>query len=242
MYGRDSLLAFIPARGGSKGLANKNILPCAGRPLIEWTIAAARAASAIDDVLVSTDSEQIAAVARRAGGAVPFLRPSELSTDDSSLFDAVNHAWRRHLRNGQHYDYVVVLQPTSPLRSTDHISAAIDYYFRNRKTEHDTLASVYEVDRKFGWLMQVTEATGYVGFCFDMRTDNPQRQKLGTHYLPNGAIFIVRGEALERGPYGRNTLPFVMPAADSIDIDTLDDLKRAEDALNTRPAKHAPQA
>lgn len=234
MHGRDSLLALIPARGGSKGLPNKNILQCAGKPLIEWTIAAARAVPEIDEVLVSTDSEEIAAVARRAGAAVPFLRPSELATDGASLLDAVLHAWRRHLRNESPYAYVIVLQPTSPLRTASHIRAALDHYFRDRRSEHDTLASVYEVDRKFGWLMQVDDASGYLRFSLDVRTGNPQRQGLGRLYLPNGAIFVVCGQALEHGFYGRNTLPFVMSATDSIDIDSLDDMKRAEDALRSR--------
>jgi CMP-N,N'-diacetyllegionaminic acid synthase len=87
MYAGFSVLALIPARGGSKGLPNKNVLDCAGKPLIEWTISAALGASAIDDVLVSTDADDIAAVSRRAGASVPFLRPAELAGDESSMLD-----------------------------------------------------------------------------------------------------------------------------------------------------------
>lgn len=93
MYAGFSVLALIPARGGSKGLPNKNVLDCAGKPLIEWTIAAARGASAIDDVLVSTDADDIAAVSRRAGASVPFLRPTELAGDESSMLDVIRHTW-----------------------------------------------------------------------------------------------------------------------------------------------------
>lgn len=232
MYADVSLLAVIPARGGSKGLPNKNILECAGKPLIEWTISAAKAVSFIDDVLVSTDSKEIAAVSRRAGASVPFLRPSELATDDASLLDAIKHSWENHAAaSSERYDYIVVLQPTSPLRTAVHISEAIEFYFRNRKSDEDTLASVYQVSQKFGWLMQSTDESKYIRFCMDVRSQNPQRQELKPYYLPNGAIFIVRGGALDGGLYRNNTLPFVMAVRDSIDIDTRDDFADAENLL-----------
>lgn len=235
MYKNISLLALIPARGGSKGLPNKNILDCAGKPLIEWTITAARNVDYIDDVLVSTDSEAIAAVAKRAGASVPFLRPNELATDDSSMLDAVKHAWKSHLNaKGEHFDYVVLLQPTSPLRTSAHINDAIDFYFKNRKGDDDTLASVYQIGQKHGWLMQSAGDSGYIRFCLDVGSKNPQRQKLKPYYLPNGAIFIVRGGELGGGVYRDNTLPFVMAASDSSDIDTLDDFKEAEAVLLSR--------
>lgn len=233
MYERFSLLALIPARGGSKGLPNKNILECAGKPLIEWSISAAKNVNFIDDVLVSTDSEAIASVSKRAGASVPFLRPDELATDDSSMLDAVKHAWENHLNaNGEHFDYLVLLQPTSPLRTSAHINDAIDFYFRNRKSENDILASVYPVSQKYGWLMQSADPSGYIRFCLDVGSKNPQRQNLNPYYLPNGAIFIVKGSALGDSLYRDNTLPFVMAASDSIDIDTRDDFKDAETRLS----------
>lgn len=235
MYSDVSLLAFIPARGGSKGLPNKNILECAGKPLIEWTISAAKAVSFIDDVMVSTDSEEIAAVSRRAGASVPFLRPGEFASDDASLLDAMKHAWGKHVTaKGGPYDYIVVLQPTSPLRTAAHILEAIKYYFSNRQSNDDTLASVYQVSPKFGWLMQCPAESQYIRFCLDVRSQNPQRQELKPYYLPNGAIFIARGGALNGGVYLNNTLPFVMAAGDSIDIDTRDDFANAEIVLRER--------
>ena len=98
MYNNYTLLAVIPARGGSKGLPNKNILECAGKPLLDWTIAAAFNSSLIDAVLVSTDSADIASIAKRAGALVPFLRPDDLARDDSSTIDAVEHAWENQLQ------------------------------------------------------------------------------------------------------------------------------------------------
>lgn len=237
MYSGFSLLALIPARGGSKGLPNKNILECAGRPLIGWTIAAARESGLIDDVLVSTDAPDIAAVARRMGASVPFMRPAHLATDDSSMLDVMAHAWEEHLdADGRRFDYVVLLQPTSPLRTSRHIRAAIKLYFSSRQGDDDTLASVFPVGQKHGWLMQTADDSGYVRFCMDVRAANPQRQKLKPYYLPNGAIFVVKGTAISGGLYRENTLPFIMDVADSIDIDTREDFQEAEEALLLRVA------
>lgn len=232
MYRGSRLIAIVPARGGSKGVPNKNILECAGKPLIEWTISAAKSVDFIDEVLVSTDSEEIAAVSRQAGATVPFLRPGELATDDASLLEAIRHAWENHPTAADaRYDYVVVLQPTSPLRTGAHIVSAIKHYFENRKSDEDTLASVCQVNPKFGWLMQYAEGGEYIRFCLDINVKNPQRQELKRYFLPNGAIFIVKGTALADGLYRKNTLPFVMPARDSIDIDTIDEFSAAEKNL-----------
>lgn len=235
MYAGFSVLAVIPARGGSKGLPNKNILNCAGKPLIEWTIAAAQGARAIDDVLVSTDSVEIAMVSQRVGATVPFLRPAALAGDDSSSLDVIRHAWEWHPdANGRPFDYIVVLQPTSPLRTSAHISKAIVFYFKNRRSDDDTLASVYQVGQKHGWLMQAAGDSGYVRFCLDVGSGNPQRQIMKQYYLPNGSIFVVRGTCCGEGLYRDNTLPFVMDAADSVDIDTSDDMREAESILRQR--------
>lgn len=235
MHGKSSLLAVIPARGGSKGLPGKNIIQCAGKPLIEWTIAAAKAATPLDDVLVTTDSPEIAEVARNAGASVPFLRPAALATDDASLLKGVQHAWEQHRTvEGTRFDYVIVLQPTSPLRVAVHIEDAIAYYFNRRRADTDTLASVYEVGAKYGWLMQNSEDRDYIRFCMDVGIQNPQRQKLKRYFMPNGAIFIAQGAALAAGFYTPHTLSYVMPAADSIDIDNIDDLAIAEQILAGR--------
>jgi len=232
MYDGFSLLALIPARAGSKGLPNKNIISCAGKPLIEWSISAAKNVSYIDDVVVSTNSNQIAEVACFAGASVPYLRPEELSTDESSILDVVSHTWKNHLdTQGKHFDYVVLLQPTSPLRTSENISNAIKTYFQSRQSDSDTLASVYQADQKNGWLMQLQDNTKYINFCFDINIKNPQRQKLKPYYLPNGAISIIKGSEALNGVYRNNTIPFVMNALESIDIDTADDLNAAEVAL-----------
>ena len=235
MHNNYTFLAVIPARGGSKGLPNKNVLECAGKPLLEWTITAALGSKLIDAVLVSTDSMDIATVAKGAGAMTPFLRPPELAQDDSSTIDVLKHAWENILLpDGRRYDFVVLLQPTSPLRTVAHIDDAIAHFFRWRQSDADTLASVYQAGQKNAWLMERVETTGYVRFCLNINSSNPQRQNLGSYYFPNGAIYIIKGARLGAGVYGKNTIPFVMNKSDSIDIDTLDDLLEAEIALLLR--------
>ena len=231
MHQKNSILAVIPARAGSKGLPNKNLALCAGRPLVEWTINAALGAECIDKVLVSTDSKLIADVAKSAGACVPFLRPKELATDDAGIVDVLIHAWNNCLDDcGAHFDYVVLLQPTSPLRTKLHLTEAVHYYFDARLNEGDSLASVYRANPKNGWLMQL-DGDKYVKFCFDVASNNPQRQKLSPYFLPNGAIFIAKGTALSDGLYHKGTIPYEMSKSDSIDIDLVEDLRIAESII-----------
>ena len=211
MFNGCSLLALIPARSGSKGLLDKNIMDCAGKPLIEWSISAAKDVDFFDDVIVSTDSKKIAKIARNAGASVPFIRPEEFASDDASLISVVKHAWQEHLTpDGNHFDYIVILQPTSPLRDVLHINAAIKLYFEKYKGENDTLASVYKVDKKNAWLMQFDNNDEYINFCLKVDLSNPQRQKLMPLYLPNGSIFIIKGECIDSGIYHQNTIPIII--------------------------------
>jgi len=232
MFNEHSLLALIPARDGSKGLVGKNTMDCAGRPLIEWSISAAQNVNFFDDVLVSTDSKKIADIAINAGASVPFLRPDELAKDSASMLDVVKHTWKNYLdSNGKNFDYIVVLQATSPLRTASHILSAIELFFKKSKSTKDTLASAYEIDKKYGWLMQTENNTSYINFCFDIDTKNPQRQKLKPLYLPNGAIYIMKGSEIDSGFYHNNTIPFIMDIKDSVDIDNIEDFISAENML-----------
>jgi CMP-N,N'-diacetyllegionaminic acid synthase len=232
MFNDFSLLAVIPARSGSKGLIDKNIMQCAGKPLIEWSISAAKDVDFFDDVIVSTDSETIATIARNAGASVPFIRPEEFASDDASIISVIKHAWENHRTfDGKSFDYIVILQPTSPLRDVLHINSAIKLYFEKYKSENDTLASVYKVDKKNAWLMQSDTNDEYINFCLKVDLGNPQRQKLVPLYLPNGSIYILKGESIDNGIYHKRTIPFLMDVADSEDVDTIEDFQRAENAL-----------
>lgn len=121
MMNGKSILALIPARGGSKRVPGKNIRPLGGKPLIAWTIETARAVSCIDEVLVSTDDSQIAQVARDCGASVPWLRPARLATDTASSIDVIEHALAQRKRDGKTFDVLLLLQPTSPFRLARHV-------------------------------------------------------------------------------------------------------------------------
>jgi len=236
VHRESTVLALIPARGGSKGLPNKNVLPCAGLPLIGWTIAAARAVDLIDEVVVSTDSEEIAVIARNAGASVPFVRPQKLAADNSSMMDVVEHAWKSlRTPSGAPYDFIVLLQPTSPLRSAAHIREAVELYFAKRRFPISTLAAVCKVSQKYGWLLRQSGPAGNLRFCFDVEGRNPRRQNIEDDlFLPNGAIFIVKGGEFSQGFYGEDTVPYVMEPDVSIDIDSIEELNAAEKALLAR--------
>jgi len=233
MYKEKKILSFIGARSGSKGLKGKNIIDFAGKPLINWTIEASLNSKYIDHTIVSTDSDVIAEIARSAGANVPFLRPPEISRDDSSLLDAINHClgWLRE--NTDHlFDYIILLQPTLPLRTVDCIDQGVEYYFSNMKEDTDTMVSVVQLSEKYGYVMREDEK-GYANFCFDVKSYNMRRQDMSKYYLPNGAIYFGKVQTvLEEGFYTEQTLLFPMNVSVSVDIDSKDDLDKALKLFN----------
>jgi CMP-N,N'-diacetyllegionaminic acid synthase len=228
MVGGKTILSVVCARAGSKGLKNKNVLNFAGKPLIAWAIGASLKSKHIDRTIVSTDGDAIAKAARKAGADVPFVRPADLATDKASVEDVIRHAlaWIEH-HEQRRYDYVLLLQPTSPLRTTRHIDEAITHYFAKRKGVSDTLVSVTQAPAKMGWLM-TADAKGHISFCFDHKGQARRRQTMGPLYLPNGLIYLAPIGIVRKGSfYSPRTLPFVMDAEVSVDIDTKDDFDRA---------------
>lgn len=219
MFKSHKLLAVIPARKGSKGLPGKNMLPCAGKPLSEWTMDAALGSKYLDKTVVSTDWKELGALAASKGLKVRD-RPEALATDFAQLLWVIKDAW------SDTYDLCVLLQPTSPTRTAGDIDKAIEHYFSQRQTDLDTLASVTEVP-KAGWLMDLGTQTrtgkgGYATFCFRPK---PNRQGLTPYYKPNGAIYILT----KPFEFYRRTIPYVMPHG--VDIDTAEDLAEAEELL-----------
>jgi CMP-N-acetylneuraminic acid synthetase len=183
-------LAIIPARGGSKGVPGKNLRPLAGKPLIAWSILRAREAAAIDTVMVSTDDERIAAVAREYGAEVPFLRPGELATDQAPTEPVMAHALDWYAANGRAFDTIVLLQPTSPLRLPGTIDAALRQF---RDEQADSLLGVVE-SHHFYWRRDPVEA------LYDYR-NRPRRQDIATadrRYRETGAVYISTVEAFAR--------------------------------------------
>ncbi len=235
MHKGKTILAFIGARGGSKGLKNKNIIDFAGGPLLVWSIEAARESKYVDRTIVSTDSEAIAEVAKQAGADVPFLRPAKIARDTSRIEEAIEHSllWIREYE-GRTYDYILLLQPTSPLRTVKHVDAAIEHFFKYKKTKRDTLVSVNELPAKVGWLMS-KDKKGYIQFCIKAAEKQHRRQDIPEYYLPNGSIYLMPTAGVAKdGLFPECTIPFVMEEEVSVDIDSQEDLRRALDIFKKR--------
>jgi CMP-N,N'-diacetyllegionaminic acid synthase len=222
------VLGFIPARGGSKGILNKNIRKLAGKPLVEYSIEAAKN-SDISRVVVSTESKEIADVAIRSGAEVPFLRPSELAQSDSVLEDVLVYSLRE-LFDAERYrpDVIVLLQPTSPLRTSEHINSALRLL---RCANADSVVSVSEPMEHPAEMVR-WNSSRHMEFVYKREAPPglEQRQSYPEVYFLNGAIYCFTVECLEqyKDRYGNNTVPLIMPQTLSIDIDTEDEFRLAE--------------
>lgn len=215
---------LIPARGGSRGVKRKNIHPLNSRPLISYTIEAALSSGVLKGVFVSTDDEEIAAVSEKLGADI-IVRPEELAEDATPTVDVAIHALEETELEGP----VVVLQPTSPLRTSGDIRRAVEI-FKNTP-EADSLVSVTDFPHPPFWAMKIEE--GRLKPLFKQEYLKMRRQDLEKAYIPNGAIFIGKKETVqeERTFYTENTIPYYMPPERSIDIDTPLDIKIAETIL-----------
>lgn len=189
MYKDKTFLAIIPARGGSKGLPRKNIKLLCGKPLIAWSIEAGNASSYIDEVMVTTDSQEIAAVANEYGANVPFLRPPELSTDTATTYDAVKHCIDFYKENKRkEYDYIILLEPTSPLREPNDIDEMIEKLMS--KDDFDGIVSVGEV-HEHPSIMKKIVASRIVPYCEEL-VMALRRQDNEPAYFPYGVAYIVK--------------------------------------------------
>jgi N-acylneuraminate cytidylyltransferase/CMP-N,N'-diacetyllegionaminic acid synthase len=213
--------ALIPARGGSKGIPRKNVKLIAGKPLIVWTIEAALRSSMLDAVVVSTDDAEIAEVARRAGAQVPFMRPAELAQDQTPGLDPVLHA----LDQLPQYDSVLLLQPTSPLRTTEDIDACLQLAIERQAP---SVVSVTEAETHPYWTYRVNE-----GRALERMIDAApvaRRQDLPEVVAINGALYFADASWLRRSHslVSAETLAYVMTRERSVDLDTPLDWKLAE--------------
>jgi len=227
------VLAVIPARGGSKGILGKNTAVVAGRPLIAWTIDVALRSQTLERVVVTTDSPQIAATARECGAEVPFMRPSELAADHTPGIAPVLHAvdWLEQHESYQP-EWVMLLQPTSPLRTVEDVDAAVAMA---SKKDVDAVVSVCEGHQHPYWMKQI----GSDGFLTDfLRLERPyaRRQDLPPVYALNGAVYLIRRQVLleQRTLYPARTMALVMPIERSLDVDTLWDLHLVRLVLEER--------
>lgn len=191
-----SVIAIIPARAGSKGLPGKNLRPLCGKPLVAWTVESARRSRHVDEVLVTTDGEDIARVARSFGASVPFLRPAELATDTATTLDAVEHALDFYARERQRaFDVVVLLEPTSPLREDDDVDRMLERLAGD--WEHlDSVISLGEVGEHPS-IMKRLEGERIVPYCAELE-QTTRRQDNPPAYFPYGVAYVVKTEALRR--------------------------------------------
>lgn len=234
---RQRILGVITARGGSKAVPRKNILPLGGKPLIAWTIEAALAARRLDRLILSTDDEEIADIARTFGCDVPFMRPAELATDTSHHPDVMIHA-ADHMRDelGDDYDVVLCLQPTVPFRSAAHIDGAIEAF---RSAGADSLISIKRQDYPPWWMFTLEDSRLRPAFEFRPGTNvfNLERQEFPPVFRPNGAIYLTFSDLLRREHRLVNPADcayYEMEEIDSVDIDTATDFAIAEAVLAAR--------
>lgn len=227
------VLAIIPARGRSKGLPGKNIKELCGKPLIAWSIERAKVCSNIDRVVVSTDDDQIAYVAKKYGAEVPFVRPEELASDTASTLDVIIHTveWFEKYEDYRPA-YILLLQPTSPLRTIEDIEGAIQTL---KYKDARAVVSVCETDHHPWWSNTLPENGNMKAF---LRPEilNKRRQDLPVFYRLNGAIYLADTDYLYEcnGFLGQDTRAYIMPKERSLDIDTEFDLKMAELLLESK--------
>jgi CMP-N,N'-diacetyllegionaminic acid synthase len=230
MFMDNTILGLVPARGGSKGLPGKNIKEIMGKPLIAYTIEEALKSSCIDRVVVSTEDDKIARISKDFGAEVPFKRPSAFATDEASSIDVVLHALRFLQKQGPLTDSIMLLQPTSPLRSREDIDRAIELFYKSRA---DTLVSVHSMaHHPFNCLAVDGD---YWNYLVKPPPNVTRRQEYKQrYYCINGAIYLSRVEFfLEHRTFvveGR-TILYIMDPRNGIDIDDIDDFHLAENLL-----------
>jgi CMP-N,N'-diacetyllegionaminic acid synthase len=222
------VLAIIPARGGSKGLPGKNIINLAEKPLIAWTIEASLGSKYITKTIVSSDSDEILVVAKNYNSDI-LKRPYELATDIASSEVVVKHALESMEKK---FEYVVLLQPTSPLRGTLEIDSALEKLFSLDAT---ALISVCEYDNKILKAFK-DNGLGYIEGISNNKYPFIRRQDLPKTYMSNGAIYIIKVDEFLRNNsfFTDKTISFVMNKIKSLDIDTKEDLKKVEKYINEK--------
>lgn len=230
MFKGHSILAIIPAKGKSSRLPGKNIKPFAGKPLIAWTIVESRKSRFLDEIIVSTENEEIARIARRCGVKVPFKRPSYLTKRHVSSIDVARHAAAWFENNGKYFDLIILLQPTSPLRTVRDIDESIKHFF---KKETDALISVIRETKSPFWF-KIINKNGYLDDLIKDKSKKKFQNKIIC--MPNGAIYIFRTDVLFSKRNYKTTF-YLMDNIRSIDIDDRLDFDIAQWIMQERLKK-----
>jgi len=223
-----SILALIPARGGSKGIVRKNIKLLSGKPLINWTIETANKTKFIDKLIVSTDDLEISQIAKKAGAEVPFIRPDEISRDDTPGIEPALHA----IKQIPDFEWLLLLQPTSPLRSVEDIEGIISFC---RKNNSPSAVSICEVNQHPYHMYHRGKNLNLQPFIKD-RPKFSGRQDFSPLYITNGALYFAKIDWLlkKKSFISLETLGFEMPIDRSIDLDSLYDWDIVEQKLKKK--------
>lgn len=223
---KKNFICIIPARAGSKGIKNKNIKIVGGKPLIYWSIKEALKSKYFSKVIVSTDSRKIKNISEKYGAECPFLRPKKLSGDKAPTVKVIQHVIK-FLKNNMkitNYDYIVLLQPTSPLRKLQDIENSIKI-FLSKKKYASSLISVSEVNDNHPARMYFIENGYLIKNKLSEKIAGTPRQKLKKMFLRNGAIYIIKKSRVNINFLGNKPIPYVMPKENSLNIDDNFDLK-----------------
>ena len=216
------LLAIVPARGGSKGIKNKNIYKINNKPLIQYTLEQIKGIREINKIIVSSDSKKIISFVKKFKYVESVVRPKFLAQDKSLVIDTLRHHVNFEKKNNRYYDYVLILSPTSPLRKKKHIIKSIKIVKRKKP---DSLISVISLEKPLNWLLGVTKK-GYLKEYLGSGSAFIRRQDAKKYFFPNGAIYILKVNKLSRnGYYFKRSIPFFMDYKSSIDIDSIKDVK-----------------
>jgi len=230
MINGKTVLAIIPARGGSKRLPRKNVLDLAGKPMIAWTIEAAINSKYIDRVVVSTDDSEISTISKHYGGDVPFIRPADLAKDTSTSMEVIIHAISKLEELESHYEYIIFLQPTSPTRNVKHIDEVVELLLMKNA---DSIISVSAVNHPIEWTNILPDDHSMNGF-FLPEYQGMRSQDFPKRYMINGAIYLNNTKVLKmtRSLINCGTgFAYIMEKENSIDVDTHFDFMMAETIL-----------
>jgi CMP-N-acetylneuraminic acid synthetase len=231
------VLGIIPARRGSKRLPRKNVLPLAGKPLISYTIEAALQSHCINELMVSTDDLEIADIATSWGARVPFIRPSIIARDETSNYEVIQHTIEYYKNSeNKEFDYIVYLQPTSPMRDYTEIDKAM---LLMQKNKADAIVSVCETSHPPLWCNTLPENLSMKDFLSD-DVKYKRSQDLERYYRLNGAIVILNTTRymVEKTFFIKsNIFAYIMPQEKSVDIDTALDLKLCEVLMQEQISK-----
>ncbi len=228
MYKNKTFLAIIPARGGSKGLPGKNIKKLCGKPLIAWSIEAGLKSNYLDEVVVSTDYENIAEIAKEYGATVPFLRPDYLASDTATSFDVVKHTidfYKNELN--REFDYIVLLEPTSPLREVSDIDRAIEILL---ESSADSIVGICKTEDQNPAFLIKKDNNNYISGYENRDMKVLRRQDVDDIYFFEGTIYISQTKILlaKKTFYHESTIGYEVPKYKSLEIDDMNDFIMVE--------------